>query len=181
MHNEWFMIHDAWCMMHDGAFQYISYIYRVSAPSIPKISVLPVLEPTEKISNTDTYIHTSANTPHYYIDCTVLVKSITTFCTVPCLSSFSWLSQPLPQSCHSDYLTLPLFPSSTSYNIEVKIIQIKTSSLHSIVISLEVHSLSVHIAQERVIKGLFIFCKKIKSRNLHMMRSWYGLVWVDAG
>ena len=70
--DSWCMIHDSWCMMHDGAFQYISYIYRVSAPSIPKISVLPFLEPTEKISNTHTYIHThihtSAHTPHYYID-----------------------------------------------------------------------------------------------------------------
>ena len=51
-------------MMHDGAFQYVSYIFRVSAPSIPKISFLPVLEPTEKISNTHTYAHTL----HYYID-----------------------------------------------------------------------------------------------------------------
>ena len=49
-------------MMHDGAFQYISYIYRVSAPSIPKISFLPVLEPTEKISNTHTYEHTYIRT-----------------------------------------------------------------------------------------------------------------------
>ena len=59
-------------MMHDGAFQYISYFYRVSAHSIPKISFLPVLEPTEKISNTHTYIHTYthtyAHTLHYYID-----------------------------------------------------------------------------------------------------------------
>ena len=49
-------------MIHDGAFQYISYIYRVGAPSIPKISFLPVLEPTEKISNTHTYEHTYIRT-----------------------------------------------------------------------------------------------------------------------
>ena len=42
-------------MMHDGAFHCIFYIYRVSAPSIPKISFLPLLEPTERISNTHTY------------------------------------------------------------------------------------------------------------------------------
>ena len=62
--------------MHNGAFQYISFIYRVSAPSIPKISFLPVLEPTEKISNTHTYehtyIHTYAHTLHYYIDFNML-------------------------------------------------------------------------------------------------------------
>ena len=48
--------------MHNGAFQYISFIYRVSAPSVPKISLLPVLDPTEKISNTHTYIHTYIRT-----------------------------------------------------------------------------------------------------------------------
>ena len=47
-------------MMHDGAFHCISYIYRVGAPSIPKISCLPLLDPTEK--KLETYAHTHAHT-----------------------------------------------------------------------------------------------------------------------
>ena len=55
-------------MMHDGAFQYISYIYRVRSPSIPKISFLPVLEPAEKISYTGTHRRTHAHALDYNID-----------------------------------------------------------------------------------------------------------------
>ena len=75
-------------------FYFNSVIYGLRAPCIPKFSFLPVLEPTEKISNGHTHARTHAHTHtrthahalHYYIDTGPRYQDLQTKC-LTCLKS----------------------------------------------------------------------------------------------